>query len=326
MAETDWKKVKDQLLNIREEINELVEWFPGRTLSSPFFKTREVVEKYFPGTPYLADLNAMNYAPNEQRAYEAMQDRIFGIVNGLLTRIDLIVEGGEEVIVPKDVERELRDLKTRTEALANQSEDYVKTIKELSNRLESERKLQEERYKDLAKTELLKQEQIFNNAAKENRKYSWYWLGASALMLALLGLLLWYFFQYFCTDLSCFNEQKKTIGETYAKYLLIYELTRATIFRLAIISLAVYFLVFLIKNYNALMHNYTVNTQKANSFAAAFAMINGAISNKGKDDILSQAGHSIFSHQNTGYIGKDNEPSNPLLIEKVIEKISSPKD
>ena len=69
------------------------------------------------------------------------------------------------------------------------------------------------------------------------------------------------------------------------------------------------------------MHNKTINSHKENSFAAALRLINRAQTPEGKDQLITQAASSIFSHQKTGYIGKEHEPNNPLIIDKLIDKI-----
>ncbi len=322
----DWKKIKEKLIAIQSELEKLR--YP-ETLSQPFYKLRELVERYFQHTNYLNDLGAGNYMPSEENEFWREQERYLGIIKGLLTKVDLIIEeGGKELSGDAFISDEYSNLIKLRENLAKQNElakeelNRLSTeIKNLNTRLEQEKKLQEDRFQDLSKVELLKQEEIFTKAGKLNRIYSWLWLlgiiAATIVLVCFLGK----FVKDFCIDMSCVENYKTNCPDCNYSWVIL-ELVRSSIYRIAIISIIVYLLVFTVKNYNATMHNYTINVHKANSFAAAFVMINGTITEKGKDDIMTYAAQAIFSHQNSGYIGKDNEPSNPLLVEKIIEKIS----
>ncbi|MCW3110689.1 MAG: hypothetical protein JWQ09_5195 [Segetibacter sp.] len=320
----EWIQLREELQTIESGVRDLGY---GESFARFFFKTREVIEKYFGDTNYIEDIRKINLSPQSEEQFWESQGLFLGILEGLKARIDLAHDDNDAREVPISANREIEELRKKSEFLADQileerkrSEEDANQIRQLSDNLGKERKLMEERYKELSKVELLKQEDIFIKAAATNKLQSWFWL--AGIIVSSIGLifLLSCFVKDFCLDVSCLQEQKKICPEC-GNTLLIFELTRATIYRVAIISLAVYFVVFVIKNYNALMHNYTINIQKANSFAAAFVMINGPMTEKGKDDIMTQAAQAIFSHQNTGYLGKDNEPSNPLIVEKVIEKV-----
>ena len=312
--------IKKQLYAIKGSISEEVE--KSYSLSSQYFRLRDIIEKYFPNTFYHTEIVKTPHTFEDDENLYRAKNILDGIIDGLIKKIDL-----DDIEISSNEGQQINELLIRSENLAKEielerikSKEYADQIRDLSNNLENEKQLLENRYAELAKVELLKQEDIFTKAAKSNKCYSWFWL--VAIVISSLGIicLLSHFVNEFCLDLSCLLEQKKSCPDC-GNTLLIFELTRATIYRVAIISLAVYFIVFVIKNYNALMHNYTVNTQKANSFAAAFVMINGATTNKAKNDIMLQAAQAIFSHQNTGYLGKDTEPSNPLIVEKVIENV-----
>ncbi len=316
----EWKKVLEQILQTKSEL-ETISWDTHRTLSSSFFKIREIIEKYFSSSKYIKDIDNVIYEVDNDQSFWREYEKLLGILEGLIKRVEFNIESGAENIPSSnEVEKELERLKERSELLANEIENERTKSKKLTEDLENERILQNNRYKELSKIELLKQEEIFVKVADTNRKYSWFWLIAIGITIIILVSLLGKFINDFCVDLACFNSQKQMCESCNVDSLLIFELTRSSIYRITVISIVIYFLVFLIKNYNAVMHNYTVNMQKANSFAASFVMINGATTVEGRDNIMSQAAQSIFSHQNTGYVGRDNEPSNPLFIEKVISK------
>lgn len=92
--------------------------------------------------------------------------------------------------------------------------------------------------------------------------------------------------------------------------------------RFLIYSMIIYAIIFSVKNYNAQMHNHIVNTHKSNAFKSTLSLLNTARSDDGNDKLLIQATQAIFSHQQSGYSGKDSEPNNPNLITNVVETIS----
>lgn len=92
--------------------------------------------------------------------------------------------------------------------------------------------------------------------------------------------------------------------------------------RFLIYSMIIYAVIFSVKNYNAQMHNHIVNTHKSNAFKSTLSLLNTARSDDGNDKLLIQATQAIFSHQQSGYSGKDSEPNNPNLITNVVETIS----
>ena len=292
------------------------------SLAKPYFKLRDIIEFYFPDSFYINEIQKIPHTYDDNETLMKAGNILLGIVEGLLKRID-----SEDFRFYNNNNKEFESVLLKSEALAREielerekSERYYNEIRHLSENLENERILMEERYKGLSKVELLKQEDIFIKAAEINKFYSWFWLGGIILSIAGLIFLLQFFVKEFCLDMSCLMEQQKNCPNC-GNLLLAFELTRSTIYRIAVISLSVYLVVFVIKNYNALMHNFTVNSQKANSFAASFVMMNAATTEKAKNDIMTQAAQAIFSHQTTGYLGKDNEPSNPLIVEKVVERV-----
>ncbi len=104
-----------------------------------------------------------------------------------------------------------------------------------------------------------------------------------------------------------------TIYISYYKFL---------ITKLLLYSIFVYAIVFCIKNYNAQMHNNIINLHKANAFKSILSLLNTAKSDDGNDKLLVQATQAIFSHQQTGYNGKENESTSPNLITNVIDAVS----
>lgn len=130
--------------------------------------------------------------------------------------------------------------------------------------------------------------------------------------------------RHFCFEMKCFRLNELTQYDLIndgGKTIFMFELIKSAFFRILIISIGFYALSFCIKNYNAVMHNRTINAHKANSLAAVVHLMENIKSDQGKENIMNQAAHSIFSHQKTGYFSKDKEPKNPLISEKVIERL-----
>ena len=61
---------------------------------------------------------------------------------------------------------------------------------------------------------------------------------------------------------------------------------------------------------------------KGNALRSTLSLLNTAKSDDGNDKLLVQATQAIFSHQQTGYSGKESEPTSPNLITNVIDSAS----
>lgn len=104
-----------------------------------------------------------------------------------------------------------------------------------------------------------------------------------------------------------------TIYFTYYKFL---------ITKIFLYSIFIYAIVFCVKNYNAQMHNKIINMHKGNALKSTLSLLNTAKSDDGNDKLLVQATQAIFSHQQTGYSGKESEPTSPNLITNIIDAAS----
>lgn len=216
------------------------------------------------------------------------------------------------------------DIKQKT----NEAERLVNEIDSIKKNLQSQILDFEERYKEATiKGEILVQEKIFGDLAEKNLKRSYWWLLGIGLSLIVLVIVIINIFNNFCLDMKCleYTELAKynIACKDCAKTILIYEIIKATAYRGFILSISVLLLAFCINNYKASMHNYTVNSHKQNSLSAALRLWEKGITDKGKDDLLSQAAQSIFSHQKTGYSGKENDSINSNAL---LHLINSMKD
>jgi len=211
----------------------------------------------------------------------------------------------------------------------NLQKEYERSKEELNsnlNSLQSKLKLIDERYKEpLAKAEIDRQEGVFREEATSNKHMSWLWL----TILIIYGFIMTGIFilliQNFCFELKCFDKVEclkyNTVCKDCGQYVLFFEIFKSAMYRLLLISVMLYIFAFLLKNYNAQMHNRTINLQRANSLDAALILLESAKTEEGKDQIIMQAANSIFSHQKTGFLRKEGEPQNPNLISKLIEKV-----
>lgn len=177
----------------------------------------------------------------------------------------------------------------------------------------------------LTKIETLRQSDIFLKSAIRNRYSAIFWgvmiIGSLISLICLIN----HIKENFCFDIQCYYpinlSEYNEICDECGKNVLWYELLKSLFFRVLIISINLYALSFSVKNFNASMHNYTVNKHRENSLSAAFYIFNNTTSNH-KDDILSKAADAIFTYQKTGYYGKEATPSNPTIIQKVVENFT----
>lgn len=168
----------------------------------------------------------------------------------------------------------------------------------------------------------------FLQEANINKKNSKIWVGLMIVSIALFIVMLIYGMK---DTLSIFDTTKQILETSQknsnitAPQGIINTTIYITIFkqlalRILLYSALIYLIVFSVKNYNARMHNYTINSQKSNSLNAAIKLFENAQTPEVKDNILQHASDAIFSHQPTAYNGKENEPTSPNLFTTVIEK------
>ena len=211
--------------------------------------------------------------------------------------------------------------------ITNKSENDAKLIEELKARLSGELENFEERYKSsFSKAELVKQQDIFSVHAENYKKIARKWLWGYNISSAVFLFILWLILKDFCFDLNCYrkvgeiNYEGICIGCNKTVFYL--EIFKSITYRLLLISFFIYIINFCVRNYNAIMHNYTVNAHKANSLNAALVLLERAKTSEGNDSIMNQAANAIFSHQPTGYNSKDPENLGQTITEKIIEKIN----
>ena len=211
--------------------------------------------------------------------------------------------------------------------LKDKSVEEAKNIETIREGLTNDLKSFEERYKNeiFSKAELIKQENAFANDSIQFKKISTYWLFAVMGSSIILLLILYLSFKIFCYEVNCYENICKinydAICVNCNKIILYFEIFKAVTFKLFLVSIFVYFISICIKNYNANMHNFTVNKHKANSLSSALILLEKSKTDEGIDKIISLAATAIFTHQPTAFNNKDPEHSNLSITDKIFEKM-----
>lgn len=149
------------------------------------------------------------------------------------------------------------------------------------------------------------------------------WLKNIMILSAILFIVIIIFMCLTWFDGKLFMEYKKatinfTEADKYFNVILYFEILKKSILRILIITLIIYFIKFSISNYNAYMHNRTLNQHKANTLDASIRILNlTKPDDEVRNSILGLASKEIFSHHNTGYLGKE-EKIDFSIIEKLL--------
>ncbi|MES2487573.1 MAG: hypothetical protein V4581_16705 [Bacteroidota bacterium] len=227
------------------------------------------------------------------------------------------------VLIKSSFQETEQELTTLKEKISKNNEGLL-TNDRLRKKLDEDIKRVEKEYG--AKLQLLHESKIFEEAAKNNKQTAFYWFIGIIAAVCLFIIIIIKMKNNFCFDLKCYDVSDlgayKSVCEDCAEHVLVYELIKSMLFRLLIISMLIYLISFCVKNFNAALHNRTINKHRDNSFKAAFHFYNNMGSDN-KDEMLMKAADALFTYQKTGYYGKDSEPQTPSFIGGVIEKITS---
>jgi hypothetical protein len=216
-------------------------------------------------------------------------------------------------------EKERSELLKQLQASIGESQEGAARIDELKVLLEKQSREFDARLEPiLKKAEVFAQGITFLETANRNTKVSYLWIG---LIVAMITTLLIFInrISHLCLDFSCFNENNTLIKATIAERqnLFIYYIIKKILSNLLIISLLIYLLKFAVTNYNAVMHNQTINSHKANAFAASLNLIGSVKDATKQDEILNLAAKEIFTQQKTGYLTKEGNDINISMLEKI---------
>jgi ABC-type maltose transport system permease subunit len=89
-----------------------------------------------------------------------------------------------------------------------------------------------------------------------------------------------------------------------------------------IISMSTYALTLIVKNYFAEKHNESINRHKANCLSTFNTFVDSADDER-KSAVLLQATQTIFSHQSSGFLSKENDVHNPNPIVEIVRGVTS---
>ncbi|HSY60295.1 MAG TPA: hypothetical protein VK796_00405 [Cytophaga sp.] len=270
---------------------------------------------------YFLDFILRRLKEFSEKGFENIDDTLKAYLNNQLKIIEETIAKNNEsskqqTIQQVEIVNELREKSQRD------ADEINRLRAAMQNEIEDIRS----RYKDdLANFEIMKQEEIFATTAQKQKQNTRWWLwgivGSSLLVFGFTFYFIWSCWY----DFKCINDNVTGNLSNYLGVIVYYELIKRAVLRLFVLSLAIALLKFCINNYNALMHNYTVNTHKANSLAAAFRIIASIQNENTRDTILNLAGKEIFMQQKTGYLSKEEMKLDIKLFEKISSIFNSAK-
>lgn len=290
------------------------------------------IQKFFNSkAEYIKTLSNINSKPTTANDFRTSVSEFKSLASILIQDLELskndlsLITENERTELLNNARKEIENEKKKIDIEANE-------IRKLRIELQNEREnlINEEKKFDEFKTKLeIADKQLdFQFEAETNRKAARMWAIITGLLIVFLILIL------FCSldSNTCLSDiaikiKKQMIGNgktndsltintiyfTYYKFL---------ITKIFLYSMLIYAIVFSVKNYNAQMHNKIINMHKGNALRSTLSLLNTAKSDDGNDKLLVQATQAIFSHQQTGYSGKESEPTSPNLITNVIDSAS----
>jgi hypothetical protein len=322
------QEVIKKLNDLLAKLDNIVEWDRG-TLVDTKNKVKLYINKFFGGNQAYLDLvTAIDQAPNMKSDFNRSVNELKSIVATLIE--DASLTDGIET------EQEFRD------KLLKQFNQQIEAEKEkLHKEAISTKLLQEQLLKERA--DLMHQQAKFNEfkskleltdktidfqiQSERNKVNSRWWAFSGAILLIILLIVL---YRSMGSDLS-FTEIVNQINNKIDKRLTDQSIIKTTIFitfgkylftKLFFYSIFLYIIILCVKNYNAQMHNMIINIHKSNAFRSTLSLLDTTKSAEGNDKLLLQATEAIFSHQQTGYTGKDHEGKSPNVMTNVIEAAS----
>jgi hypothetical protein len=243
--------------------------------------------------------------------------------------------------VRRRFEKEIKDLSEYTNGIVSESSNLSKSIENsrkesVSNAEQIEKVLKQvqneweefrSKYKDLfAKGEVVRQSQNFLSISQLYTQRANVWRGIIvAIVIVLLVVSIIFLKSEFNFTYSKAYQAAHKIGKEYFSFLFFTKFGGLILLKAFILSILIYILRFGVRNYNALMHNATINAHKHNSLDAALRLIEGITSSDLQNEILAKAGKEIFNQHSTGYLEKENAVSNLSIAEKVTDIVSKRK-
>lgn len=276
----------------------------------PEFKFAELERRLKPLFQKVSQIQGTTKNPNQADEYQ-----IRSIINEFIKGLDIGNPNNSGFFIRE--KGPVWDIIIQSITLANEAtKTDVDTRNIKKNLLKIEKEAEEIRQRltsalNSAQTELSKSgvehhADIFKNQAEQHKENAKKWNNrAIRLLIATLSLALVFFIIIaFFIDPS----ETKTLIET-------------SVLAALMISFSTYAFTLAIKNYFAEKHNESINQHKANCLSTFNTFIDSADIER-KSAILLQATNTIFSHQSSGFLSKENDVQNPNPIVEIVRNIS----
>jgi hypothetical protein len=323
------KEILDRLYEQLNRLDQVKRW-DSETLIDVRNKLNLYITKYFKDRGEYTDLlKDVSTSPQQDWEYDEAITKLKSIVTTLIEDINL---GDNDISVVTEEERHRILAQARKEAelererIQMEAKEIQKMREELQN--DRERLLAEEEKFNFFKTklEVADKEFDFQQQARNNKTTAYIWAVIAAILTGVLVYILFDSLKVSDTFIHIANQVKKELtGATpiddhgIISKTIYFSFSKYIFTKLLLYSMLIYAIVFCVKNYNAQMHNNIINTHKSNAFRSTLSLLNTARSDEGNDKLLVQATQAIFSHQQTGYSGKDSEPTSPNVVTNVID-------
>lgn len=290
------------------------------------------IQKFFNSkTEYTKTLSAIDSKPTTGNGFHTSVSEFKSLASTLIQDLQLskndfsLITEKEKNELVNNARKEIENEKKKIDIEANEIRKLrLELQNERENLITEERKFNEFK----TKLEIADKQLNFQFEAENNKKAALIWAIITGILTTSLLLFL------YCsldsnTSLSdiAINIKKQMVEkgkniDGLTVNTIYFSLYKFLITKIFLYSIFIYAIVFCVKNYNAQMHNKIINMHKGNALKSTLSLLNTAKTDDGNDKLLMQATQAIFSHQQTGYSGKENEPTSPNLITNVIDSVS----
>lgn len=324
------EKLYDLLTNIDQTLES--EKFTPSVLIDARNKLKLYVKRLFKDYSVYEELiNEVDVDVTTGSAFYHSMTKLRGVITAIIEDIylsendlSIVTENERQEILHqarKEIEYERERIELEAREIQNLKEDLQKRTESI---------LFEEEKLNLFKTKLeLADKGIdFQSDAKKNKNNAIFWAVIFFVLLSILVIII-------CNNIqsnSTFSSIAQTVNAQLVKKAnafdkniisntIYFSYAKMIFSRLFLYSLLLYGIRFSVRNYNAQMHNYIINSHKSNSLKSTLSLLDTAKSDEGNDKLLVQATQAIFSHLNTGFNNKEIEMSSPNLITNIIDGV-----
>lgn len=305
------ERIKDLIFAVPEDLKNI----SHRRLTTIYDVIDDAYKKYF--NNHIAEEECINNISSLYSIY----DNLIKQLERYVTRSTDEDEAQEYII--DDPISNFDKFSAELSALKNKSIEDAKQIDNLKQTFQREINTLNTKYKeDLSKFESISQALTFQKASESYQLTANSWRKiVIAICLILLGLLLafgyytWIDFEHIqkYLDDGGINASTSRINTLFY-----YEIVSKSVLRIMVLSLAVFFIKFSVKNYNAAKHNMITNLHKANSLATASRLIATSPDTETFNAIITLAAKEIFTQPRTGFLVKDDSKVDIGLINDTI--------